>query len=95
MWLQAIALDSIAMDQCCATEGTAVTETAEKWLLSTWNVASVNEELHFPLYVPVIHFNLNSHTCLEAKGLKSIALDQCFSNLNVYEDRVKLRLLIQ
>lgn len=85
MWLQATTtLDSVDVDQHCAAEVTAMTETAEKWLLSTWNVASsVTEEVKFSLSSTVIHFNLKSHMGLVAAALKSTVLDQRFLNLNV------------
>lgn len=45
------------------------------WLLNTWNVACVTEELNFEFYFILINFSEYSHIWLEASNLDSIDID--------------------
>ena len=53
----------------------ATVATGPMWLLGTWDVASVTEELNFKFHLILFHVNLNSHMWLVAMVLYKCTLE--------------------
>lgn len=70
------------MMKCFRSVLSSMVATSHVQLLSTWNVASATDELHFKFYWILINSNSNNHVGIVATVWNSAALEQTWNLFN-------------